>query len=791
MQHHITIPSWFARIILAKRGWLILTVGLVTILAGWRIAGTPFSISALESFTSDFESFARYQKRAAEFGGDSDMLILAASDEGGQLFTADKLNAIRRTADQLRDLPEVTRVVALTDVANPATRTANLLEQALIDAVRKNLLEGKLPPLSGGFQWQPWWPRTAQDQAQLDLSVAREKLLSDPLLAGRLLSRSGTAHCMLVQLDSDQVGLTTKWRIRRQISDIFKSNRLGSDQLHISGLTISEGWILSELISCLQFQLPLGVAIIAGIVYGFFRSLAIAALTIVVGAVAAIWAIAVTGIVFGKITILVAAVPLLILVISTSDTIHIVSAFGRELEKGRQRDDALQRVICDVGGACLLTSMTTLVGFLSLLLIPVTAIRHLAVTAGVGVGLSLILSVSLVPIGITILQFKPPDRTFRAESRVNWGIHWILEACKWLSTKHPLSMVTFHVILLSLAAYYSTSLTFDPNLIQRFHPRHPMPVSVEYFNQNFFGTNAIEIFIRSDTQQLLSPENLATYGRLKQRLLELPEIGAVNGIQDLFAMLDRFVDFGTPDGLPPTQLAAETGLKLMASIEPELVRTQITPDQDLIRISTFTSLSGFFEVLELSRQIETIAREELPESLVSEVSGVMPVIAVSVERIVESQLTGLFFCFSVVLLIVIVALRSIRLGLLSLLPNLFPLLLLAGCLGFASGRIDSDYIIVFTIAFGIAVDDTIHFLHRYDVEFSHSRDRRKALDLAFGYSGRAIIQTTIVLGLGLLPLAMSNYLTIWMLGTFLVLTLVFAVLADLLFLPALILLFGE
>jgi uncharacterized protein len=797
MQHHITIPSWLARLILAYRNRLIFSIVIVTILAGWKIAQTPFSISALESFTSDFDSFVQYQNRASQFGGDSDMLVFIAGDEGEQLFTPEKLNALRTAARQLEALPEVIRVVALTEVAIPSQAaigsgaSSSRIEELLRSAIRASLAEGTVPPIPDNFQWQPWWPISPDDQQRMDLSEIRKVLQQDPFLAGRLISRGGTAHCTMVQLDADRVGLGTKWRIRGQINDIFRTNGLGENDFHTSGLTISEGWILNELVYCLQYQLPLGIAIIAGIVYGLFRSLAIAALTIIIGAIAAVWAVAVTGLVFGKITILVAAVPLLILVISTSDTIHIISAFGRELEKGLSRQQALQRVICDVGGACLLTSITTLVGFLSLLLIPVTAIRHLAVTAGVGVGLSLILAISLVPIGINILHFTPPNKAYRADSLVNGIIHWLLELCKRLSTQYPRSIVFIHLVLIATAGVYATNLKFDPNLIKRFNPKHPMPISTQYFNENFFGTNVIEIFVRGKSDQLLDPKNLDRLRRLEDRLLVIPYVHSVNGINDLFGLLDRFIDYQTENNLPSTYRSADASLRLIGKIQPDLVKTLITPDQTMTRISIFTSLSGFFEVLELAERIQEIAREEIPHELDAEVSGVMPVIASSVERIVDSQLTGLVFCFSVVLLIVIIALRSIRLGLLSLLPNLLPLLLLAGCLGFASGRVDSDYIIVFTIAFGIAVDDTIHFLHRYDVEFSHFKDRRQALDLAYGYSGRAIIQTTVVLGLGLSPLALSNYLTIWMLGTYLVLTLVFAVLADLLFLPALILLFGE
>lgn len=791
MQHHITIPRPVAVFILQQGRWLVAAVLLLTLGAVWQIRGTPLSISALESFTSDFETFAAYQARAELFGGDSDMLVFVATDEGDQLFTPKVLNAIRSAAQEISQLPQVEKLVALTEVPFLIDRPRNAIQQAVIDAARQQILQGQLPALAQAIALDPWWPKDLADQSAINLQSVKQALMQDSLIHRRLLSADGRSQCMLVRLKPEKMGLAAKWQLRNQMEQALQRQGLGSQQLHLSGLTITESWILAELVSCLRFQLPLGVFIIGIIVFSMYRSLSIAALTIVVGAIASVWAVAATGVVFGKITILVAAVPLLIMVISTSDTIHLVSAYTKELAKGLDREQALVQVIQDVGGACVLTSLTTLVGFLSLLLIPVTAIRHLAVTAGVGVAVALILAVTLVPIGIVWLRFTAPYERSRTSSLANTLVGRLIATCSWITTSYPRTVVGLHLIGLVVAIYYAMGLQFDPNLTQRFQPNHPMPVSIDYFNTNFCGTNVVELFVEGDSKELLAPENLEKLQVLQNKLLAIPEIQSVTGPNDLFFLVNRIVGYQSNTGLPPTLLAAQTSIQLLERLQPEMIRAMVSPDGTQLRITAYTSLSGFFEVLELSKRISTIAQEQLPTSLSAEVSGVMPVIAQSVETIVDSQFSGLVFCFVVVLMIVMLAVRSLRLGLISLPPNVLPLLALAGWLSYRSPTIDSDFIIIFTIAFGIAVDDTVHFLHRYDVEFSRWGDRRKAVESAYQYSGNAIVQTTVVLGMGLMPLALSNYLTIWMLGTYLVLTLVLAVLADLLLLPALILVFAE
>ena len=130
--------------------------------------------------------------------------------------------------------------------------------------------------------------------------------------------------------------------------------------------------------------------------------------------------------------------------------------------------------------------------------------------------------------------------------------------------------------------------------------------------------------------------------------------------------------------------------------------------------------------------------------------------------------------------------QRVRNAVVAQLPNVLPAILLLGVLGISLSTIDTDMLGIPTVALGIAVDDTIHFLHRYKLQKAKTGDRLKALNQTFPYTGRAIMQTTVILCVGFLPFALSSFLTVWMLGTYLVLTLLCAVVGDLLLLPAMI-----
>jgi predicted RND superfamily exporter protein len=166
-------------------------------------------------------------------------------------------------------------------------------------------------------------------------------------------------------------------------------------------------------------------------------------------------------------------------------------------------------------------------------------------------------------------------------------------------------------------------------------------------------------------------------------------------------------------------------------------------------------------------------------------------VGIAVRKVLRSYLEGFAICFACVMAVITLGVRSVRLSLLAVLPNLLPLVLLGGILALTFDVVDTDLLGIVIAGFGLAVDDTIHFLHRYDIEAASPPSRIAALERTFDYTGAAIVRTTFILCVGLLPFLLSDYLTLWLPGTYLVFVLGCAVLGDLLLLPALVSLFGK
>jgi predicted RND superfamily exporter protein len=268
--------------------------------------------------------------------------------------------------------------------------------------------------------------------------------------------------------------------------------------------------------------------------------------------------------------------------------------------------------------------------------------------------------------------------------------------------------------------------------------------------------------------------------------VEIPEVTAVHSIEMLFRLSDQILRFRTPDGLPKNLVMSEACVGVYRDLDEERLASMLTTDGQQTRVAIQLNVTGFLAITDVAEQIDQLAQESFPDSLEVETSGSYPIIGHVVRKMVRSQMIGLATCFLSISVIMAFGLRSIKNAIIAQFPNMLPAALILAFLALTLSIVDIDMLGLPTVALGLAVDDTIHFLHRYQIEFAKSNDRRQALEQTFNFTGQAILQTTMILCFGLLPFALGSFLTIWMLGTYLVITLLLAVLADLLLLPALI-----
>lgn len=791
MLHHLKIPEGFGAWILTHRAGVLAVYGLVTVAALAACWGVPVRVSILHGLMPDETRYRAYLERASMLGGDSDDLLYVATREGDRLLTPQVLNRIRAAARELERLPEIDRVFSIVDAPRLVGDGKKLSsrEVAARAVVRRRLAEGRVPDLrQEAIAVEQYWPESEDLQRRIDLTALRDSMRKDPI-AGRLLSRDGTAETMLVWLaESSSLYNKPESGIRREIEDVLHQAQLGAGGTFCAGTLVIQDWMFDEVIRAFVLVLPVVTLIVCMLVYVIFRRLSYVLLTLAIAAIAIVWALGVVSAVFGEITLLVAATPALILILSTADTIHLASAYVAELKRGISGDEAIRKVFRDVGGACVLTSLTTFIGFLSLMVVPAVTLRHMAVACAVGVAGALLLALTLVPITLTVVKPPPVERASR--SPFNRSLAAAVQGCRHLSLTYPRSVVVAHVLVIVGSVMLAWRLDYDADLPARFAPTHPLRRSIDFFNRQMFGTTTIEVIVHTDPEEVLAPATLTGLADFQRRLFGQPEVQDVISIVTVLRIVDDLVGLNSPDGLPKTKAAAAATVELARRTSPDAIDGLVSEEAGLSRVAVQVAPTRVLAVLRYAERIAAMARESLPPGTGIETSGYYSVVGTAVREVLRSQVEGFVICFITVMVVVTLGVRSVRLGLLAVLPNVLPLALLGGILGLTFDVVDSDFLGIAIVSFGLAVDDTIHFLHRYDIERADAPSRKVALERTFDYTGSAILRTTVILGIGLLPFSLSGYLSIRVLGTYMVFVLGCAVLGDILLLPALILLFG-
>jgi len=316
-----------------------------------------------------------------------------------------------------------------------------------------------------------------------------------------------------------------------------------------------------------------------------------------------------------------------------------------------------------------------------------------------------------------------------------------------------------------------------------------LTIDDKWFRTNFSGTNLAEVYVNAPVDQgMMDPERFALTARFQDSLVAFPEVDSAVSLVDLMRKMHFEMTAGR-DGegaLPGTRYLLAQYLLLFESSGGEELDRLIDFERRTMRIGLRINTNGARATRDVGLRAEALAKEFFHDETRVEVSGLLFLIGYFFEEILGGQTRGLLITSIVIMLMMMVSLRSVRAGALSMIPNLLPLLVLGGWLGATTDHVDSDVLIIAIIAIGIGVDDTIHFLMRYRIEVGRNDDHESAVRNTFAYSGRAILMTTVILVCGFVPCASSSFAISNMLGTLLPMCLVIALAADILLVPAMI-----
>jgi len=525
------------------------------------------------------------------------------------------------------------------------------------------------------------------------------------------------------------------------------------------------------------------------IFFFFFRSYRATLITLTVVIIGVMWALGVLGLFRFEITVLTALIPPLIIVIGVPNCIFLINKYQHEFKKHGNQARSLQRVISKIGNATLMTNITTACGFATFILTDSEILKEFGLVASINIMLIFILSILLIPI---IYSFMPLPQEKHLKHLNNIWINKFVDFLALTVKKYRIPVFITSILCLCISIIGIYKIKLSGNMIEDMPKNSEFVKDIKFYEKEFKGILPIEIMIDSKRKNGIT--RLATLKRmddLSEHILKIPELSNPLSIVNLSKYIKQSFYNGNPNYFQLPSAQENTFISSFvknSNLKLEENNSFISQDGQIARMTTMMG------------EVNTERMEGIEASLVKGIELYFPKERYDVtitgktlgylkgtKYLVRSLLISLSLAIILISFIIIYMFRSYKMVIISLIPNILPLLFTGGVMGFLNIPIKPSTILVFSIAFGISVDDTIHFLVKYRQELiANNWKIRKSVFSSLKETGISMFYTSVVLFFGFSVFMTSSYGGTIALGGLVSTTLLFAMLANLILLPSLL-----
>lgn len=755
-----------ARIILRNRILILLLIAGVTVFLGMQWQNMRFSNSSANLLPDDHPVNIEYQSFLEQFGEEGNAIVFAIRDTA--LFTVENLNRWNKLSKQLVAFPEIDFVLSL-----------------------ENLQELKKDSTSQEFVLRPLIQSELKSKAEID-SLTHHLFNDLPFYDKLLFNKESGTMRTIANLDKDIVNTTVRkdfilQDLNRSIESFEEETGL---DVRISGMPYIRTMNSQNIIDEIGKFILAALGVTSLLFFFFFRSFRATLISMGVVIIGVMWAFGTLGLLQYEITVLTALIPPLIIVIGIPNCIFLINKYQQEVKKHGNQALSLQRVISKIGNATLMTNVTTASGFATFIVTDSKLLKEFGIVASINIIGIFILSLLIIPIVYSFLSL-PKTRHLKHLNK-KW-IDAFVNKMEYIVRERRITVYIASIALLvvSIIGMYQIEISGSP--IEDMPKNEQFFKDIRFFEEEFDGIMPVEIVV--DTKQpkgVLKPATLKRIDELSTVIEEIPELSKPISVVNLVKYSKQAFYNGIPKyyQLPTSQ--ESNFIMSMASKsqgESNLLKNFVDSTGQTARITTF------IQDVKTDRmeQIEAKLQDHIDKLFPSDrftvyMTGSALIFLKGTKYLVTNLVISLALAIGLIALFMAYLFRSYRMILISLIPNLLPLIITAGVMGFVGVPIKPSTILVFSIAFGISVDDTIHFLAKYRQELMANKWRiQKSVYAALRETGVSMFYTSIVLFFGFSVFTISSFGGTVALGALVSATLLFAMLANLILLPSLLL----
>ena len=759
-----------AGIILRNRYLVLLGIAIITGLLASQMKNIRFSHTEANLLPENHEANLEYNKFLEIFGEEGNLVILGIKDS--TVFTPQKFNNWNRLVDQFDELEEIDFTLSIADVQKlKADRNK-----------RKFVLE----PLYDDE------PETSKQVTEIKKQLFEKLPFYDNLLFNK---ETGTLQTAIYI--NKKIINTPKRRnfiFDSLIPIVEKFEEENNVDVRISGMpyirTLNAQNIQDEIL-----LFVLGALVITAIIFFFFfRSFRATFITLLVVLIGVIWAFGFIGWFNYEITVLSALIPPLIIVIGVPNAVFLINKYQQEIKKHGNQAKSLQRVISKIGNATLMTNITTASGFATFVFVKSNLLREFGILASVNIISIFILALLIIPIIYSFMPHPKKKHLNHLERR------WIENVVNWMEKmvreqRIAVYFTTVIFIVLSIIGVYK--IRVSGSLIEDMPKSMGFYKDIKFFENEFGGIMPLEILIDTKKEKgVMKLSTLKKMDKINETIESFPELSKPISVVNLVKYSKQAYYKGNPKyyQLPTRQEESYIfSYTKNTNSDAGLLNNFVDSTGRYARITTYMKDIGTDKMDVIQERLKAVVDKEFSSDKY-EVSftGKALVFIKGTNYLITNLVLSLSLAIFLIAIFMAWMFRSPQMILISLLPNILPLLITAGLMGFFDIPIKPSTILVFSIAFGISVDDTIHFLAKYRQELIANKWRIKpSVYAALRETGVSMFYTSIVLFFGFLTFTLSSFGGTIALGGLVSVTLLLAMVSNLLLLPSLLLTFEK
>lgn len=754
-----------AGIILRNRIAFIIGVLLGTLFMGFQMKNVQMSYESADLLPKTDSAYIDYTRFREAFGQEGNIMVFAIQDSN--FYELDKINDWIRMGDSIKALDGVTALVSITHTFN----------------LHKNTEQKK-------FEVLPIFPRQVSSKTELDsLAYIAENL---PFYEGLLFNKATHTYGMLITVSAEVMNSPARVKL---VEDVLKvTDRFTHKhelKMHYSGMPYIRVINAENIKREMYMFIALSLLITAIILYLFFRSFRIVGFSVGIIGINVVWAIGFMSILGIKITLLTAMLPPLLIVIGIPNCVYMINKYHAEYVHHGNKIKALQRMIQKVGNASLLSNLTTAAGFATFIITSSRILVEFGLIAFLSITTVFLICLILIP---TVFSYLPVPDAKQTKHLYNPFINNIIQKLVSIVINKRHTVYYIACILVALGIYGITQMKTTGYMVDDLKETDPIRQDLSFFESSFGGLMPLEVTIDfGKPNQVFKLSNLEKLDKLNRTLSQDPDLSRALSVVEAAKFANQAYYNGKA-----------SYYKLPSNMTKNFIMKYVMESTGGMNEMSKSFVDSTMQQVRLSFRVKDIGTQKMEakeDSLYKQIERIFPAdkhkVSVTGSSVIffkgnQYLITNLFSSLALAILLIAGFMawmfRSKMMVLIALLPNVIPQIITAAIMGYAGIPIKASTILVFSVAFGISVDNTIHYLAKYRQELQATNwSIRSSVVLALKETGQSMIYTSIILLFGFGIFCLSSFGGTFALGLLTSITLFGAMLANLILLPSLLL----